>query len=359
MMVWAYAAILAWSVAMPAPATSVAPVPPVTSVATAVSPMPRPEQVMAVPPELRAQLQQQVIDASSSGRPRLERLVGFLFQKSGLGMEYSADTTLTIEQAYRTRKANCLTFTLLTVALARESGLQAYGQALDDIVAWRVGDDIIYRFNHVNAGITVGRSRFTVDVARNLVTARKPPEPISDQRLLALYYNNRAAELLVDPSPAAAAPYMAMALQLAPRYASAWANAGVLHLRQGDPRAAERDYLKALALDPANAGALVNLVTLYQGNGDEARRAVYARRLAKVQVKDPYFQFLQAEDAEKQGDYAGAVQHYRQAIRLYDGDSRFYFGLARVYRQLGEERHAQRAMSRAVALSRSSVVDRN
>ena len=65
--------------------------------------MPRPEQVMAVPPELRAQLQQQVIAAGGSGKPRLERLADFLFRKSGLGMEYSADATLTVEQAYRTR----------------------------------------------------------------------------------------------------------------------------------------------------------------------------------------------------------------------------------------------------------------
>jgi Flp pilus assembly protein TadD len=347
MVIWAYATILAWSVAVPA------------SVTPAMSPMPSPAQVMAVPPELRTQLQQQVIDAGGSGRSRLERLVGFLFQKPGLGMEYSADATLTVEQAYRARKANCLTFTLLTVALAHEAGLQADGQELDDIVAWRVGGDIIYRFNHVNAGITIGRSRLTVDVARDLVVARKPPQPISDQHLLALYYNNRAAELLAAASPAAAAPYMAMALQLAPRYASAWANAGVLHLHQGDPLAAERDYLKALALDPANAGALMNLVALYRNNGDEARRAIYARRLEKVQVKDPYFQFLQAEDDERRGDYAAAVQHYRRAIRLYDGDSRFYVGLAHAYRQLGEERHARRAMNHAAALSRSSARGRN
>jgi Flp pilus assembly protein TadD len=338
MVVWAYAAILAWSIGLPASGTS------------AVSPMPRPEQVMAVPPELRAQLQQQVIDGGGSGRSRLERLVEFLFRKSGLGMEYSVDATLTVEQAYRTRKANCLTFTLLTVALARESGLQAYGQELDDIVGWHLADNIVFRFNHVNAGITLGRSRFTVDVARDLVMSRNPPEPISDQRLLALYYNNRAAALLASTSPTAAAPYMAMTLQLAPRYAGAWANAGVLHLSQGDPQAAERDYLKALALDPENASALVNLVTLYRNNGNEARRTIYLRRLEKVRVKDPYFQYLQAGDDERQGDYTGAVQHYRRAIRLYDRDSRFYFGLAHAYRQLGQERHARRALSHAAAL---------
>jgi Flp pilus assembly protein TadD len=152
---------------------------------------------------------------------------------------------------------------------------------------------------------------------------------------------------------------MAMALQLAPRQASTWANAGVLRLRQGDRQAAERDYLKALSLDPANAGALVNLVALYESNGDEARRAIYALRLQKIQVKDPYFQFMQAEDDARQGDYAGAVQHYQRAIRLFDGDSRFYVGLAHAYRQLGEERRARRATDRAAALSRRSAGNRN
>lgn len=343
MLIWAYTAILAWSVA-----TAPAPVMPPPE------PMPSPEQVMAVPPALRAQLQRQVIGDGGPGRQRLQRLVAFLFDPSGLGMTYATDATLTVEQAYRLRKANCLTFTLLTVALAREAGLDVHAQEIDDVVAWRVEDDVVYRFNHVNAQVVIGRMRYTVDVARDAVLARHPPESISDRRLLALYYNNRAAELLADNRPTVAAPYMAMTLQLAPRYASGWANAGVLNLRQGDRRGAERHYLEALALDPTHAGALFNLVTLYRNEGDEADRARFQNRLEKVQKKDPYFQFLLAMDDEKQGDYAGAVQHYRRAIRLYHDDPRFYLGLARAYRQLGEEHHARRALHYADALSRDA-----
>lgn len=356
MVIWAYAAFLAWSVGVP---PSAVPIMPAVPVALAALPMPSPEQVMALPPELRARLQHEVNEPGGSGRARLTRLGRFLFRKSGLGMEYAVDATYTVEEAYRTRKANCLTFTLLTVALARELGLQAYGQELADVVAWRADDNIVYGFNHVNAGITVEGSRFTLDVARDLVLARDPPKRISDEHLLALYYNNRAAELLVGATPATADPYMAMALQLAPRYASAWANAGVLQLRHGDLQAAERDYLKALAFDPDSASALVNLISLYRDNGDEARRVIYARRLEKIRSKDPYFEFVQAEDKEQQGDYAGALQHYHRAIRLYDGDPRFYSGLAHAYQQLGEQRQAQRALDRAATLNRSSATRRD
>ena len=343
----AYAALLASSVA-----SAVAPPAPVTP---GLPPMPPPEQVMALPPALRTQFQQQVVDPGGSQRMRLERLAGFLFKKTGLGMEYAVDATFTVEEAYRTRKANCLTFTLLTVALAREAGLQAYGQELLNVVSWRAEGDVVYGFNHVNAGIMIKRAHYTIDVARDLVTARDPPERISDQHLLALYYNNRAAELLVGESPHVADPYMAMALKLAPQYASAWANAGVLQLRKGNRLAAERDYLQALSLAPENASALVNLVTLYRDNGDEKNRAAYARRLEKVRANDPYFEFVQGEGNEKQRDYAAAAQHYRRAIRLYDKDPRFYLGLARAYQQMGEPRQAERALNRAATLSGSTA----
>jgi Flp pilus assembly protein TadD len=146
-----------------------------------------------------------------------------------------------------------------------------------------------------------------------------------------------------------------MALQLAPRYPSAWANAGVLSLRKGDRATAERDYLKALALDPENASALVNLVTLYRDSGEEAKRAAYERRLEKIQAKDPYFEFVRAEGEAKKGNYEAAAQHYRQAIRLYDKEPRFFTGLAHAYQQLGKERAAESALNRAATLGRSTA----
>lgn len=335
----AFAAALAFFMPALAAATLAAPAPP------------SPEQVMAVPAELRLRFRQEVLDARGSQAQRVERLVHFLFDDSGLGMKYRHDATYTVEQAYLTRNANCLTFTLLAVALAREAGLEAYGQEIQETLTWRQEGNTIYRTNHVNAGVLVQpRRRFTVDVASDSVIARHPPRSISDHRLLAHYYNNRAAELMGDDLRAAA-PYMAMSLQIDPGYAPSWSNAGVLQLREGNPDVAERHYKRALALDPVHASTLFNLVSLYRRTGDLAQAATFNRRLEKLQSKDPFHQFLQATEHEKQGNYPLALKAYQRAIKLHGDEHRFHFGLARAYLQTGDARRAGNALARAHALS--------
>jgi tetratricopeptide (TPR) repeat protein len=343
MMTWAFAAALALSPVAPAP------------VSPPAAPPPSPEQVLAIPAELRTKFRQQVIDQSRSPSRRLTLLVDFLFDDDGLAMEYEHDATHTVEQAYRTRRANCLTFTLLAVALAREAGFEAYGQDIEDTLVWRQEQSTIYRTTHVNAGIQIKRQRYSVDVAWDSVIARNPPERIPDQRLLVHFYNNRVAELMALEQMEAAAGYAAVSLQLDPNYATSWSNAGVLHMRSGHQAAAERHYKRALDLDPKHAGALFNLVGFYRRVGDQEHADDYQQRLEKARLRDPFHQFLLAADYERHGDYARAAEHYRRAISLHDTEHRFYFGLARAYLQLGQARRAGRALARAQALSNGAT----
>ena len=133
----------------------------------------------------------------------------------------------------RTREANCLTFTLLTVALARASGLRAYGQQIARSLAWRREGNTIYRTIHVNAGVRIGARPLTIDVAWDRVITGDPPEPISDQRLLAHYYNNRTVELADAGDLASARAHAALSLTLDPRHATSWSNAGAVASRAG------------------------------------------------------------------------------------------------------------------------------
>lgn len=346
-----FVAVIALSFALSSvePATT-----PVTAIALENSAPPEPEQVLRLPDALREQFHTQVLSSPGNGRQRAESLVKFLFLAHGLAMQYQQDATLTVAQAYQTRTANCLTFTLLTIALAREAGLQAFGQQTDKSLTWHRDETTIFRTSHVNAGIRDGARRLTIDVAWDRVMLGEPPEAISDARLIALYYNNRAVETMSNGQLELAQKYAALSLQLDPKNAASWSNAGVVHFRAGQPTLAEQGYLRALALNPKHPVALVNLGNYYHRIGAPERATPFVKKLALVQARDPLHQYVLALDFETRGDLPKAVEHFRRAIRLYRGEYRFHAGLARVYTQLGDLRRAKRELARAVAL-RSAV----
>ncbi|NZA27080.1 tetratricopeptide repeat protein [Luteimonas sp. SJ-92] len=308
------------------------------------------EQVVEVPAELRARLHERVTAAGGSPGRRLERLVEFVFAEDGLALEYGNAATHTVADAWRTRQVNCLSFSLLFTALARETGLDAFVQEIDQVLVWYQHEGIVYNSSHVNVGIRIGTRRKTVDVSRNAVIARHQPEQISDDRALAHFYNNRGAELMAAGELAIARAHMEEAIALDPDYATSWNNFGVLRMRSGDAAGAEAAYRRALALDSDHAPALFNIVGLFRRGGDDANATRFQRQLEQAQLADPFHQFLLGNEYEGRGDYARAAGHYRRAIRLHGSEHRFHFALARTWLLMGERRRAGRALARARAL---------
>lgn len=313
-------------------------------------PVPSAEQITAVPAELEARFQEQVIRKSDSKDERLRLLIDFVLDEPGLGLEYDSGTTRTVAETYRSRKANCLSFTLLFVALAREAGLKTHIQEYEQVLIWYLQDGLVFNSSHVNARVEVGFERHTVDVGRNVLVSRYRPVIISDQRALAFFYNNRGVELMADGDMASARQHLEAALALAPNDPATWSNFGVLNLRTDDTQAALHAYTKALKLDSDHGAALANIVTLYQRIEQPKQAAKYLRKLQQVQLADPFHQFMLAADYEKRGDYAAAAAHYRRAIRLHYNEPTFYAGLARVYTQMGDVRRARRILARAEML---------
>jgi Flp pilus assembly protein TadD len=266
-------------------------------------------------------------------------------------MRYEDGATHTVEEAWATRRANCLGFTLLFLALAREAGLEAWPQVYEETLAWHRTDRILYRSSHVNAAVRVGSRTFSLDAARGEVITRGRPVRLTSQELLARYHNNMAVEAMKGTDIASARRHMTMALELDAAQASHWSNAGVLELHDGNEAAARLAYEKALAIDPENTNALFNMVNMARREGDPAREAEFRERLAQVQQKDPFHHFLQAIDYELAGDYVQAISHYRRAIRLHGGDHRLHAALAGALERSGERGSARKALRQAVALS--------
>lgn len=309
--------------------------------------VPSPEQVMAIPPEIRAQLQERVIKTTNSPEQRLHRLVELVFRPEGLGLAYDTEATLTVAETWQQRRANCLSFTLLFVALAREIGLEARMQEVGQVMSWYEDQGLIFNAGHVNVGMRVDGRRATLDLDSNVLYDRRGPQSISDSRALAHFYNNRGAEQLAAHDYIGARAYFDAALQMDPRFVPAWSNLGVLESREDDLDAAAKDLDTALSINRFHAPALHNATKLYQRMGDSRRVAQMQSRLEQVRKRDPFYQFMQGTNAERDGDYALAAHYYREAVRLYGNAHQFHFGLARAYFLGGNNRLAMKEMKRA------------
>lgn len=310
-----------------------------------------PTQVMAMPEELRTRVHADFPSSRMSAHRRLQQLVEFMFDADGLGVVYREDANYTVAEVYEHRQANCLSFTMLFMAIAREAGLEVYPQEIEQTLSWRQADGTLYLSNHVNAGVRIGPRQFTVDVAGDNVIARDPPVQITEQRLLSHYYNNLAVARLEQADYPGALSLIAIALSLDPQYPSHWSNAGVMRVRNGDLAGGEQAYLHALRLDAGNSHALYNYAGLQQRTGNRTREVELRRRLARVQQNDPLFHFLQAAEYERKGELTLAIRHYRIAIRLHDKEHRFHAALANAYLETGDVRRAVSALARAQTLS--------
>lgn len=345
------AAPLASSQEPPPPAAYVAPTMPVT-----VARVPTPNDVFAIPPPLRAMLQAQVITRRNSREQRLQSLVEMIFDRQGLDLQYDPNATYTVSEIWQQRRANCLAFTLLFVTLAREAGIQARVQEVDRVVSWYQDQNqgVVYSVGHVNAGIQVEGRTGTVDLDRNVLYDSRGPHPITTERALAHFYNNRGAERMAIGDLAGAHAFFDAALAQDAGFASAWNNVGVLDNREGNLRGARVALEKALQLESRHDAALTNTSVLYRRLGLVTQAAALERQLQSVQRSDPFVQYMQGAQAERKGDLAEAIRYYRRAVRLYDNAHQFHFGLARAYFLSGQMQRADRELLRAQALGGSS-----
>ncbi len=314
--------------------------------------IPAPVQIMAIPPELALRIRTEVVDRSPSGEARWQRLVEFIFSKDGLDISYQNDADHIVADVWRTREVNCLSFTLLVVALAREAGLPAYGQYVDEAVSWRSGGDTIIRDRHVNAGVLVDGKRLTADVASDSVTFRKPPRGVPDSTLIGLFYSNRAMAALLHGDLELAGRNIELAQEHAPGVPGILSNSGVLLVRKGEFGAAESVFHEALKISSEDSSLLSNLAALYERQGRDRQAAEVKKRAERVLSDDPFHQFMLAAELERAGDYSGALRLYRRAVRLHPTEPHFHLALARNQLLTGQLQPALRSLAHARRVSR-------
>lgn len=314
--------------------------------------VPTESELLRIPEALRQRVQVEVLDKARHPEQRLKRLVEFMFEPWGMGLEYDNSYTRTIEQGFVDRKGNCLSFTLTFLELAKLAGLRAHMQETEHGLMSAPNDHTLIYTGHVNVAVRLNRRTLEVDFDRNRPLVRGQLNPVSANRMLAHYYNNRGAELMSAADHGVADTYFERALQLDPTMVSAHNNRGVLHLRLNNPIRAERHFQDALALDSRRIAVLSNLVSLYRSEDQLTRAAEYDRRLESAQGSNPYYHFTVGLRLQGNGAHSEALGHFEEAARLDRKQPLYYFGMARSLAALGDEEQARKQERRALALNR-------
>lgn len=301
---------------------------------------------LMVSPDLRDYLHS-TVRSSAEPRERILALTEAIIDAEGIGLVYDGDATHTAAEAFQSGTGNCLGFSNLLVASARELGLNARFELVSHRLSWQKVGEALVGTLHVRVVSTVGAKRMVFDFYPLPLESGFTTQAISDADALAHHLNNLAVNSMQDGDNAGAYGLLYKAIEASPGIGFIWSNLGIVLSRHELDSLAEAAYKEALLISPEGLTAASNLQRLYIGQGRHAEAQELKDQLLQHRERNPYYHSSQAEQAFEQGDYQEAVVHYKEAIRLKKNFAEFYVGMSESYAKLGNSKAALRAARKA------------
>ncbi len=314
--------------------------------------------VLAVSADMRDFLDQHV--NRQHGRTlKLHELLQAIITEGRFGLEYD-ETTRTAQETFAARRGNCLSFTNLFVALAREVGINATYQEIDIPPNWSHEGGVYMLTRHVNVIVETGGSNVReVDFNIDDFQSSHNRKLISDARALAHYYSNIGAEFLQQDKPIEALRYFRKAAASDEDFAPVWSNLGVLYSRAKHFDYAEAAYLQALRLNPGELVAMSNLGQLYQFQGKHELANQYYMQSNQHRLQNPYYRYHLAREAFLGENYATAIKHLKYSLQKKKSEDSFYFLMGLSYLGKGDAVVAQRYLRRAEEIAADDGLKRS
>lgn len=289
---------------------------------------------------------------------RLQGLVKALEENTQLRLEYDATQTRTAAEAFLVRRGNCLSLTLMTVALARELGLSISYRKVYVDEPWERLSGLLVRSGHVNIvlepnrvtdSLTESRARgVIIDFLPQADIARQRAVEIDEQTVLSMFMNNRATESLANGDTDAAYAWAKQAIITAPRHMDAYNTLGVIYLRRQLIDAAKTAFETVLQQEGENIAAMANLVDVLERNGNTAEAAKWRVRLKQIEEHPPFYFFDQGIAALKAKDFRSARDNFYKELARHAYYHEALFGLAAANLGLGEFGEAERYLRQAL-----------
>jgi hypothetical protein len=135
---------------------------------------------------------------------KLDEIVAAILGEKGLHFCYESAGIYAPREAFRRRSGNCVTFSLLVVAVAREFRIHAVFNEVDLLMRWdRVGGIVMER-RHINVWVPTVNGGYEVDLKMfaDLRSPRNGTHVVDDSRAFAALYSNAGVfRLRARPRP--------------------------------------------------------------------------------------------------------------------------------------------------------------
>jgi Flp pilus assembly protein TadD len=284
-----------------------------------------------------------------------------LYDSRQLKLRYDSTLTRTAAQTFDERAGNCLSLVIMTAAFAKALDLPVRYQEVVTDESWSRVADFYFLSGHVNLSLSPPRSfgnsastaqSLTVDFLPAADTRGLRTREIDEATVVAMYFNNRAAEALAEGRLDDAFWRAREAIVQSPTFYAAYNTLGVVYQRHGDLAIAERMFALVREREPSNVSVASNLAGVWdsQGRSDEARalRASLNRTHPPPPLVAAFATFDLGRAAYQRGDLVQARQYFVDALRGDAEQAEFHFWLAVTAAGLGDVAQARAQMALAV-----------
>lgn len=322
--------------------------------------LPGRDALLALSPEMTEFLHK-TIEPRSRAYGSKEGLIRALYQDGKLQIQYDSEKTRTAAETFAEGRGNCLSLVLMTAAFARELHVPIYFRSVMVDPQWTRGSDLMFRAGHVNLGLgTRLQERGTSSTMDSPMIVDFLPEEqrradrameVSESTILAMFYNNRAAERLYDGDVRGAYWWARAAVLADARFSGGFNTLSVLYRRMGRLDLADQVLTQVLALEPDNEVALANMVVVAREAGRQQDQARYEARLASLQPVPPFKFFDEGVEAMKRADFRAADALFAKELARSANNHELHFWAALAKLGIGQQERAARHLTLAAETS--------
>jgi Tfp pilus assembly protein PilF len=322
-------------------------------------------RLFALSAPMNAYLNSEIFRGEVSRKGAEMGLVDALYDRQRLQLEYDGSITRDAAATFAAKRGNCLSLVIMTAAFAKALKLDIAFQDVQIDTEWSRSGNLYVGNTHVNLSVVTpstlnsnngeSMNRITIDFVPPPQAGQQRMTRITENMIVAMYMNNRAAEEFSKARLDDAYWWARGAVEREPGFVAGYNTLAVVYQKRGEHVLAERVYKRALALAPEDTVLMTNLVPLLAQMGKTAEAQAWAARAASLEPEPPFHFFERGMLAMQTGRYAEARQMFGREVRRSPYNHEFHYWLAMAHLRLGEARAARTEM--AIALDNSTNVD--